>query len=265
MAINIVCGIYARNESHNLHLLFQSLFGQTRPFNAIVFLDDGSTDATKDILCEVMHDMTTYTEVIHVEPHENYIKTNKMHITVNMLLEHVYAYLPDLFMIVGGDTVLHPSYLGTMLRHFAQDRKLVMGSGQVLGEPLRKDTPRGTGRLYNAGFMQRFCNPLPANALWESYPLYKALSMGLHIRAFSDATMITQRSTQSYKTYYGYAMRQLGYFPLYAYLKLFRNILLDKTAINTLRAYRQKGRVYDEQVRRWLTHYQIKRILRLDL
>lgn len=262
--MNVVCGIYARNEAPNLRLLFQSLFNQTRPLNSIVFLDDGSTDATREILCELMHDMTTYTQYYHVAPHENYILTNKIHITVNTLFERVYDLDPDYFMIVGGDTVIHPTYAERLLRHFADDHKLMIASGQVLGEYSRSDTPRGTGRIYNARFMKRFCYPLPQNALWESYPMYKALSLGFHIRAFPDATMITQRSTRNYKTYYGYAMKQLGYFPLYAYLKMLRDLFRDKSAINTLRAYRKRGLVHDQDVKRWLVRSQIKRILTLD-
>lgn len=262
---NVVCGIYARNEAQNLHLLFQSLYRQTRPFNTIVFLDDGSVDATAQVLGEILHDATTHTQIIRVKPHENYIVTNQMHITVNRLLERVYAFHPDLFMILGGDTVIHPNYLDEMLRHFIRDPKLMIGSGTVLGEPFRKDTPRGTGRLYNAGFMRQFCHPLPSSAIWETYPVYKALSMGLHVRAFPYPSMITQRSTKQYKRYYGYAMKQLGYFPLYAYLKMLRDLFRDKSTINTIRAYRQHGRVYDEQVKRWLTRYHIQRILRFDL
>lgn len=264
MDISNICGIYARNEAHNLETVFHTLNKQTKPFNAIVFLNDGSTDNTNEVLYKIVEHTKTYIDIIESAPHENYLKTGKLHITVNKLLERIYDYNTRYFTLIGGDTLLNYRYNEDMLRQVSQDRKLVCSSGRVKGETFRKDVPRGTGRVYNMAFMKRFCRPLPANVIWESYPLYKALSMGLHIRAFYNPSMIVQRRTRSYKTYYGYAMKQLGYFPLYAYLKMLRDLFKDKSAINVFRAYRHALPVYDENIRRWLTRYQIHRLLRLD-
>lgn len=262
--IRVILGMYARNEAKNLPWVLKSVFNQTRSFQSLIFLNDGSTDNTEEVFFEATENASIPIHYWKTDPHENYLLTGKMHLTGNYIIEKIMEHDSEFFMILGGDTCLDLAYLKCLLHQTIYSADYIaISSGSIRSEPFDPRVPRGSGRLYHTEFMRKYSFPLPSNSIWESYPLYKALSLGYKVKAFKTPEMFSRRRTLDYKAYYGYAMKQLGYFPLYAYLRCLKAIIKESRGINMLRNYRKDLPVYDLQVQNYLIRHQIRELLSL--
>lgn len=252
--------IPARDEARFLPATLKALAGQTHPPRLVVVVDDGSRDMTAAVA------FSRGCLVVRLPRHEeSWAGMPQLSRVFNAGVRTLLAADPklDYFMVLGADTLLEEGYAEALLSYMAL-RRLVVASGVVRGEPVPR-VPRGTGRMFRVGFWRRHVKRFPYCYSWESYPVYKALSLGYRVGVCRHAWMWVQRPTRSYKPLYGFAMRELGYFPPYALLRCLLAFVKDRRAgVNMLRTYLSRSvRVVDKQVARYLRRAQARRMLLL--
>jgi len=164
-------------------------------------------------------------------------------------------------MQTGSDVILPLNYVEKLVGLMEQNNKLVVASGMIKNEPSR--SVRGVGRLYKAWFWNKYIKKFPLIYTTESYPLYKALSLGLHIQCFPELLMVSQRSTNLYEDKYGYAMREVGSLPIYALARcLLASLFSPKKGVIMLKTYLNSPfRLKDKNVNNYIRLYQARTIL----
>jgi len=162
----------------------------------------------------------------------------------------------------GADVVLPLNYIEKLVKRMEQDPSLVIASGVVYGEPTHPSHARGAGRMIKTWFWHRYVKQYPLAYCWESYPLYKALSLGFKARSFPDLEMRALRDTTEYKSTYGYAMRELGYLPYYALARCSMALIKNpKTGVQMLHTYLTSPfKPFDKSIVNYIKTYQINRI-----
>jgi glycosyltransferase involved in cell wall biosynthesis len=249
-----------RNEAKNLGAVLESMNMQTYPFYKIVIVDDNSTDETSAIAEEYG------AEVMYLPfEHPSYLGKPELSTIFNMAIIYILAnkFPYNYLMQHGADNLLPAWYVECMVKRMEEDKRIVIAGGNVKGEAVYKTHVRGTGRFYRGTFWNRWIRFYPFNHAWESYPLFKALSLGLITRNYKDLIMIPLRPTRLYKEQYGIAMRELGYFPPFAFMKCLLTIFLGrKFGVKMLNSYLlSKSGVIDEGVKAWIRRYQVGRMI----
>jgi len=255
----------ARNEEKTLPKCLEALKKQTLKIYKICIINDGSIDKTKQIAeaygCQVID--------LPLHP-ESYLARAE---TVWKIAEvSNYAFPPppdcDYIMQHSPDTILPPNYVEALVERMEKNPRLVIASGVVRGEKTSKSHVRGVGRLYKSWFWNKYIKKFPLGLFsYESYPLFKARSLGLEVKNFPDLIMLTQRPTkaQMYLENQGYMMRELGYFPPFAIAHCLRVFLEDpNTGIKMLLSYLRPriSKTIENDVKNWVKLYQIHRILK---
>jgi hypothetical protein len=169
------------------------------------------------------------------------------------------------FESVGGYHLLKryvQSRIIRLLSRFQEDRRLVIASGVIRGEHNIPTAPRGAGRMHRMSWWKKYIKWYPFGFLWESYAPFKAQSLGYHTRSFQDIHMHALRPTRPYKPIYGYAMRQLGYHPLYAYLRCLMGFMYKpENGVTMMRTYNSGLKPLDTELSAWIRREQMKRLL----
>lgn len=249
-----------RNEAKNLPRVLNSMINQTHPFSEIIIVNDASTDRTKKIAED--YGVTVIDQLLK---HPSLIGNPQLATLFNRALLFIYAneLKFDYLMQHGGDTVLPSNYVESMIQRMGLDKRIVVAGGIIKGEHQYKNHVRGLGRFYEAYFWNKYVKFYPINYTWESYPLFKALSLGYKLKNYPDLMMIPLRHTRLYKEGYGRSMRELGYFPPFAIVKcLLSTIFGRKTGIKMLKSYLSSpSGIMDIQIKNWIRLHQIRRIL----
>jgi len=242
------------NDAQHLPLVLKSLTGQTYP-TRIIYVDDGSTDNSVEIAERFGVDKI----IVLKRKKRVYGGFPILTKNVNAGLKEIKKYDPDFFMVAAGDVVLERRYIEKLLNRFEEDEKLVIASGVIQGEHNVSTAPRGAGRTHRFSWWEKHIKWYPYGFLWESYAVYKAQQLGYHTRSFYDTKMFALRPTRPYKPIYGYAMKQLGYHPLYAYLRCFKAFFYrPENGVTIFRTYRARLKPIDPELARWLKYYQMK-------
>jgi len=246
------------NDAANLPKVLESLKRQTVQPHRIIYVDDDSIDNSREIAESFDVDV-----IIRLKRKKRvYGGFPILTENVNAGLKEVKRYDPDFFMVAAGDVVLERRYIEKLLNLFEENEKLVIASGVIQGEHNVPSAPRGAGRMHRFSFWEKHIRWYPFGFLWESYALFKAQSLGYHTRSFQDIHMYALRPTRPYKPIYGYAMRQLGYHPLYAYLRCFMAFLYKpQNGVTMLRTYRSNLKPPDPELACWIRQEQLKRLL----
>lgn len=242
------------NDSEYLPKVLSSLQNQTVPHH-IIYVDDGSTDNSVEIAkSRGIEDIVVLERKKRVYGGFPILAEN-----VNAGLENALRYNPDFLVVCAGDVILEKQYLKKVLKKFEEDSKLVIASGAISGEYTTESAPRGAGRTFKTSFFLKHVKRFPHAFLWESYPVFKAQSIGYHTRRFSDIYMTALRPTRRYKPIYGYAMKELGYSRLYAYGRCLMGFLHNpETGVQMFRAYRTRGLIpLDKELSSWIKQYQM--------
>jgi hypothetical protein len=165
-------------------------------------------------------------------------------------------------MVMCADGKLEKDYIEKLILHFAKNPKLVVASGKVNGEYSFSTFPRGAGRMYRMSFWNKYIHQCPNSFLWESYPVYKAMSLGFETRSFPDCSFDVLRPSRLYKPNYGFAMKELGYLRLYAYAHIFLAFLQNpKIGLQMFKTYRSNLEPFDPELSRWIKRYQLYRMM----
>jgi len=258
--MNVYAFMPARNEEDNLPECLDSLLKQTLKPSKILVINDASIDKTKDIAESYGCDVINLTE-----QHESYTLSVEDTWRFATIWNHAFP-MPrntDYLMQTGPDVILPRNYIERLVKLMEQDNRLVIASGMIEGEPTLKTHVRGAGRLYKAWFWNKYVKMFPLTHGCESYPLYKALALGFKVQNFPQIIMKAQRPTQLHKGKYGYAMRELGYFPPFALAKCFLSTLFSpKNGIMMFKTYLTSPfKPKDKDIQTYLRLHQIHRIL----
>ena len=230
----VIVFIPCRNEEEHLSNVLDHVMNQTEPFFKVIVINDGSTDNTKNIALDY--------DVILIdlpEKHPSYVGKPELAKIYNNAFRYIdHNYNCDYIVQLGADTLIPLNYNEEMLKRLKKDKKIVISGGIIEGEKQYDTFVRGSGRYYNSDFWYRYIGRYPLNYTWESYPIYLARSIGFKIKWFPDLIMRTLRQTTFYIPEYGYAMRELGYFPPYAIIRcLFVFFFNSKVGYQMLMSY----------------------------
>jgi glycosyltransferase involved in cell wall biosynthesis len=253
--MRLVAFLPAWNEEQHLPYVLESMLAQTVPFHEIIVIDDASEDDTRRVAQSY-----GVTVLALTKPHKRYTGKTEIALTYN----HVFDYLDmvgtdyDFLVQHAADTLLPQNYNERLLEKFKANPNLVIASGQIRGEHTVKNHARGSGRFYKAWFWNQYVQRFPLVYLWEDYAVWKALSLGYEVTTFPELEMVSLRPTYNDKHQYGWAMRELGFDPLYALLcclKAFRE--KPRRGLMMLYTYlTSPNGCYDPHIRRFLRRQQ---------
>ena len=260
-----VAFLYCRNEERFLGQVLDHVQDQTLPFSDIIVVNDASTDRTKEIAQD--HGVI----LINLEDqHDSYVGKPELATIVNHVFDYItydLPYCPDYMMQLGSDTLIPQNYNEEITKRMSQDQRIVIAGGIIKGEHQSKGFVRGSGRYFNYNYFRVHIQKYPLNYTWESYPLFYAWTLGLKVISYPDLIMITLRPTTNYKSVYGYAMKELGYFPPFAIGRclqvLFKNNKPDKPlGVSMLLSYlRSPHDPKYREIKNYIRLHQVKRIL----
>jgi len=237
--------LLGHNESKNLPKVLKSLHNQSIPLFNIIFVDDDSLDGSRQVASKF-----GAKKIIRL------IRGKRSYLLGENLNAALHYLTSPFFMIMPCDVLLEKQYAEKLLQHFSNSN-LMIASGSIIGEKADDDLPRGAGRIYRKEFFDKWIRVFPENYVWESYPVYKALSLGFSVKAFKDIKMFPLRPSKGYRSIWGFAMKQLGYSKIYAYTRIFKASLKNPIlGAQMFKAFRSPMNVYDQEVAKWLRHSQ---------
>jgi len=256
MAEKVATILLGWNDGKLLPEVLDSLINQTYP-HRVFYVDDGSTDNSVEIVKSYgIEDISLLERKKRVYGGFPILAEN-----VNTGLRMIEGQNFDYFIVTGGDIVWERDYVRKITSRFQQDPIMVIASGAVEGEYTVESAPRGAGRTIKTSWFNCHIGKFPHSFLWESYPVFKAQSLGYHTRRFTDIHMKALRPTRGYKPIYGYAMRELGYLPLYAYARCFLGFLRNREGgVQMFRTYRTNLEPLDPELAEWIRRYQTTHI-----
>lgn len=257
-----VAFLYCRNEERFLGQVLDQVQDQTLPFSDIIVVNDASTDRTKEIAQN--HGVI----LINLEDqHKSYVGTPNLAKVVNHAFEYIFwelTYCPSYIMQLGSDTLIPKNYNEEMTKRMSQDKRIVIAGGVIKGEPQSEDFVRGSGRYYEYGFFFLHIYQYPLNYTWESYPLFFAKLHGFKVLHYPDLIMTTLRPTINYKSVYGFAMRELGYFPPFAIGRCLQAFLTKNRSLGVFMLLSYLRSPYDaryKDIKNFTRLHQVKRML----
>ncbi len=244
--MSLVVIIPARNEEAFIETTIKSVQSQTRLPQAFVIVDDGSTDATKEII-QRYHGIHLVSRKDRGFRHRG----SGVAVAVNIGAKEVTKLVPDWSYLckLDADISLPTDYFEKILEILSRPENTQIGiiSGVVIGEQTNPEHPRGAARIYRRKCWEDIGGKLAEIHGWDTYSDLRARQFGWETRGIPDLRIIQSRPTagreQPMKVAFqvGRIMALLGYHPLVAMarsLKLyFRNpiglIILNLTYLLT--------------------------------
>jgi hypothetical protein len=268
--------VVTRNAALRLNRTLDSLLGQVPKAEAIVVVDDGSTDSTPDILRSYER---VYPETVKaISRPDNGYDIRRVPSNINLAYQtmNTSSMETEFFMISGDDCFYPPHYAESLLTRMGKDPRIVVASGRPSSSTLltREHSPSGSGRMINQRFWRDVGSKYPLIAGWESWLLYMASLKGLRASLFPDILFehFQPRGARHQFTYWGAAMQTLGYHPLYALGRIAKNSFAKavgpKGSINMLRGYLQSVlgsddpfvTLFDRKLRQYVRRQQTQRM-----
>jgi len=258
MSVKVAAVIVARNEEVMIRDTIKGLLNQTIEIK-IVVVDDGSKDMT-GVFSKLLGVPTLF-----LPPHRgSYTGTPYLAIRFNIGLDYLRRYNPDFVLIMGGDHVLPPNYVESVINQMGGiGGDIVIASGQIRGQPAI--SPRGSGRIVNVEFWEKFNRMnYPISPGWESWILYKALMEGYKIQIFDQPTSISRKTGENPRKMKGRGrgMYVTGYHPLFALARgLFIMLRNPHSGLAMLKGYFNHGDCRKLDTFNFLRETQKKRLL----
>jgi glycosyltransferase involved in cell wall biosynthesis len=144
----------ARNEERYIEKLIQSMIGQTLPPAKWVIVNDGSTDATANIVGKYLENHR-WIELLNLSPHRDRSFAAKVH-AVNAGLERVKDMQFDVIGNFDSDVSFEADYMEFLLGKFAQDANLGVCGTIFREEGYSSGTDSFEGANHVAGGCQLF-------------------------------------------------------------------------------------------------------------
>lgn len=237
--------VVARNAAQHLPSTLDSLLRQTlRPMQLVV-VDDGSNDATGEILAHYAQEYSRVVEVLSL-PDKGYdIRRVPSNINLAWSSAATGGLKTDYFMVSGDDCSYPPNYSKSLITRMMAIPQVVVTSGRPSSKAnvSQEHSPSGSGRMIRCSFWCEVGERYPLKAGWETWLLYKAVEKGFQVKLFDDLNFehLRPRGAKHQFEYWGAAMHTLGYHPLYAIGRIAKNAVGPDIAIsgslNMLRGY----------------------------
>jgi len=260
-AVNAKYGIVAigRNEQLGVRKCLESLKNQTLKPERIIFVNDGSTDKTKEIAQSIPG-----VEVIEFgEEHETWLDSPKLAKVVNKGIYEIGKMQGVNFIItMGGDTILPSNYAEFIINKMVKHPEVVVASGKIEGE--FSYAPRGSARVTNLNYWKRIGIGYKIRPGFEGYHLNKAVSIGLSYRVFNIKITSSKKTGEQYSNKHwfneGFAAKALGYTPSYLYGKSIKLCFTKgpRAGSNLIYGYmKNKDDLYEKELRDHVRQTQI--------
>ena len=220
--------IPARNEEKSIYPVLDALMSQTIPPKYVCVVDDGSTDNTVRKIKQFIEDWYELKEgsqktlfvIKNIKiNHKSLLGTPEIAKIFNVGFEVLKQFKTDYILVLGGDTILVPSYVEDILFEFNHNNKLVVCSGITTEHLINRDHVEGSGRLIETFFFRQFGFKYLVNHGWESEILFFARLLGYEAYHITDTTFYGLRKASiNLKSFvpYGKGMRAIGYWTPYA-------------------------------------------------
>lgn len=193
----------AKNEAENLPDLIKSILSQTVKPNLWVIVDDGSTDATPEILAN--NEFGDWIKTIRLQPHPrditfhySFVCKNGFDYAIDFCTQMQIEY--EFIGLIDADTLLENQYFEKLIDEFKTDPYIGIASGGIYYDnegkleldSVNKEYPRGTGRLWRKTcFMETegyLIEPSP-----DSISNIKALLIGWKVKQFKNIIAIQKK------------------------------------------------------------------------
>jgi glycosyltransferase involved in cell wall biosynthesis len=207
-----------RNEGPYIYQCLESIFSQTILPDDVCIIEDGSTDNTVEIIAEFQP--LAVVKGIQFRVYHTYSK-EKDYTRLGSLWNMGLSKDFDYHLIMSGDCVIEDQYVERLMSSMDHDEKLVAASGD-LGEIKGINQPWGACRLVKNSWFFRYIGGYPRKLGYESYIIELALNLQFRTAIFKDIKFKHLRPLGNERTFIeeGRQMRNLGYHPLYALLRI---------------------------------------------
>lgn len=236
----------ARDEAAYIEQTISSMVAQTvRPIKWIL-VNDGSTDATGEII-DRWAAKYEWIAAVHLEPRASN-EEDKSRGSRAVEAKEIKAFYQGYFHIenekwdflvkLDADLGLDPDYFEKCLAEFDVDPKLGIGGGAIWnvvdGELKHESTPkfhvRGATKIYRRACWEQIGGVIPS-AGWDTLDLVKANMLGWSTRSFNELRVVHYRFTGAANGAWKNAVKNglwsyiAGYHPLYMLTRSARSLL----------------------------------------
>jgi len=206
----VVC--CARDEGRTISGLITRVLSQTIKPEAIIVVDDGSTDETGTLLQVFQQYIDQIKVITRKDRGYSALGRKEMAEVYNEGFKVIQAYPWDYVLILGADALLPPDYVERVLEHMRTEDYAIAG-GLPSGEIIGKNYCSGTGRMISRSIMQQLQFQFPVNYTWEMAPIVLARTLGLKVGHFKDVPFFQARGHTRKCDYTGWGKgrKELGY------------------------------------------------------
>ena len=149
---NVVVSFPVKNEASNIIQVLNALENQTHKPIKVIIANDGSTDNTKELALKF-----DFVDIIDLpKREESLVGKKEMAEIFNSCIQPVSIIHKnssvDYLLIIGGDTILPPTYIEKLINKFNETPKLMIASGCISGDNSIKYSSfmvPGAGRMIN--------------------------------------------------------------------------------------------------------------------
>ena len=217
--------VFGRDGNKSIRRVLDSLLAQTVPPAKIMIIDDGSSDGMYQTVLEYEK---KFPQIVNVQQTNNKTRDyTRLPLLWNMGILPDYDY----HVIVPSDASFVPNYSERILMEFAKNTDLVICSGDW--GPMNAKAPHGGGRFVKQSFyLKNYPSGYPHILGYESEILERALmEKPSSIKVLNDVEIFHHDAlghSHNFKEF-GYGMKCLGYYPLYAIFRIGWDFLTNKT------------------------------------
>lgn len=222
--MQIVIVTPARNEEEFIEKTIDSVKNQSLKPAAFVIVDDGSTDATAEIVRKHkwIHLLTKDNRGFRYRGAGVAAAVNRGMIKAEKLIPSW-----DFFCKLDADIILPPNYFEKMIEvmNAPGNERIGIASGVVHGEKTNLEHPRGAARLYRRQCWEDIGGKLEEIHGWDTYSDLRARQFNWTTHGLQDIEVIQLRPTAGREHHMsvafelGRVMYILGYHPLVAYAR----------------------------------------------
>ena len=218
--------VVTRNSSKTIGPTFKSIIDQTLQPTIVCVVDDGSTDDTLQIVRRISENPHSRMCLVTL-PDRGYDIRRVMG-NINLGIQEIRRQrIVSTFTMISGDNCLYPpNYSEYIIGKMEKDIKLVVASGDFEDAVTPYSAPHGSGRFIKNSFLKSLGDKFPPDYGSESWVLEKALQRGYKVRFFHEVRYGHLRKLGSQHRFrsWGLAMACLGYHPLWALYRCFKDI-----------------------------------------
>lgn len=203
-----------RNEESGIKKCLESITNQTIQPKKIIFVNDGSTDKTKEIAKSFPN-----VEVMDFhEKHETWVDSENLSRIVNQGIYKIGMKANLNYIItMGGDTILPPDYAELIIGRMIKHPEIVVAGGKLNKE--KTHIPRGSARVTNLHYWKTIGLGYRTQIGYEGYHVFKAASMGLSHKVYDDIHIKSGKTGAKYTSKHwfneGMSAKALGYTTTY--------------------------------------------------